>query len=167
MKALLRRARVLRAAIHSPRDVWLALRMAGWRLALPVLKWMLPLPRLAALMWAGTERRVRDTAREQQITTLARGLSGRRGGRTFDNCLERSLVAYRFLSRVGAEPHLVIGVSRDTPIRGHAWVRLDGEPLGDRVDEFEEVTAFGPEGALIAGAAHGDAHATMPPPLGR
>ena len=167
MKAFLRRARVLLSAIRSPADAWLALRMIGWRVVLPVLKWTLPLPRLARLMWAGTTRE-RDPAGEEQIATLARGLSGRRrNGSRFNNCLERSLVAYRYLSRAGAEPELVVGVSRDLPVRGHAWVSLDGEPLGDRVDEFEEVTAFGPEGALIARAAPDDVLAAMPPPLGR
>ena len=151
MSSFVRRARVLRASICSPADAWLAVRMVGWRLVLPVLKRTLPLPRLARLMWAPASSRARDPGREEQIATLARGLSGRRrDGSRFDNCLERSLVAYRFLSRAGAEPELVVGVTRDEPVRGHAWVRLDGEPVGDSVDEFEEMTAFGRDGTIVA-----------------
>ena len=156
MRAFRRRARVLVGSIRSAADVWLAIRMVGWRLVLPVLKWTLPLPRLARLMWAPSSGKEREPAREDRIATLARGLSGRRrrGGR-FDNCLERSLVAYRYLSRAGAEPELVVGVSRDEPVRGHAWVRLDGEPLGDSVDEFEEMTAFGRDGVRTPAAQRG------------
>jgi hypothetical protein len=167
MSALGRRLRVLRGSIRSPGDAWLAGRMALWRLTLPLLKWIVPLPRLARLMWAAGAQRERDPAREEKIATLVEAISGRRGGRTLDNCLERSLVAYRFLSRAGAEPELVVGVSRDEPVRGHVWVRLDGEPVRDSVDEFEEVTAFGTAGALIPTAAPGGGPATKPPRLGR
>jgi hypothetical protein len=137
--------------------------MVVWRLTLPLLKWIVPLPRLARLMWAAGGQRERDPAREEQIATLAEAISGRRGGRRLDNCLERSLVAYRFLSRAGAEPELVVGVSHDEPVRGHVWVRLDGEPLRDSVDEFEEVTAFGAQGALIPSASRAGAPATTQP----
>lgn len=166
MSAFGRRVRVLRRTVRSPGDAWLALRMAVWRIALPILKWTLPLPRLARLLWSGRERQ-RDATREEKIATLAEALSGRRGDQRFDNCLERSLVAYRYLSLAGAEPELVVGVSRDAPLRGHAWVRLDGDVLRDNVDEFEEVTAFGAEGALIESAAPASAPATTPRPLGR
>jgi hypothetical protein len=162
-----RRLRVLRRSIRSPGDAWLACRMAVWRLTLPLLKWVVPLPRLARLMWSASAQRKRDPAREEQIATLAEAISGRRGGRRLDNCLERSLVAYRFLSQAGAEPRLVVGVSRDEPVRGHVWVMLDGQPLRDSVDEFEEVTAFGTEGALIPSAARDGAPATKLPRLGR
>jgi hypothetical protein len=150
VRAFLRRARVLTGSIRSPEDVWLAIRMVGWRMVLPVLKWTLPLPRLARLMWTPSSGKQREPAREERIATLARGLSGPRRGGRFDNCLERSLVAYRYLSRAGAEPELVVGVTRDRPVRGHAWVRLDGEPVGDSVDEFEEMTAFGRDGTIVA-----------------
>ena len=141
--------------------------MAGWRLALPLLKRALPLPRLARLMWAASAARVRDPAREHQITMLAEGVGGPRRNPRLDNCLERSLVAYRYLSRAGAEPELVVGVSRDQPVRGHAWVRIDGEPVRDSVEEFEEVAAFGAAGAVIPRVGPDGAHATTQPPPDR
>jgi hypothetical protein len=147
------RARVIGGCIHSPADVWLAARMAGWRLAVPLLKWRLPFARLARVMWTPSRRRDRDRDREQRIVTLAETLCGPHGDRVLDNCLERSLVSYRFLSQAGAEPELAFGVAkdRDDPVRGHAWVRLDGEPVHDSeiaLERFEELGAFGREGAL-------------------
>lgn len=147
------RARVILGCIRSPADVWLAARMASWRLAVPLLKWRLPLPRLARLMWTESRGRERDHAREQRISTLSEALCGPHGGRVLDNCFERSLVSYRFLSQAGAEPELVFGVAKDRedPVRGHAWVRLDGEPVHDTalaLERFEELGAFGQGGVV-------------------
>lgn len=149
------RIRVILSCIRSPSDAWLALRILGWRLAVPVLKWLLPLPRLARLMWAHGQRDERDPAREERIVTLAEALCGLHGNRLLDNCLERSLVSYRFLSQAGAAPELVFGVSRssDDPVPGHAWVRLDGEPVHDSaalLTRFEELGAFGQDGVIRA-----------------
>ena len=38
--------RAARACITSPADAWLAARMAAWALVLPLLKRVVPLPRL-------------------------------------------------------------------------------------------------------------------------
>jgi hypothetical protein len=172
LKAALRRIRVLRDCISSPADGWLALRMLGWRVTVPLLKWRLPLPRLARLMWSSRSRDERDDAREQRIVTLSEALCGPRGGRLLDNCLERSLVSYRFLSQAGAAPELAFGVARDRddPVRGHAWVRLDGEPVHDSpvaLERFEELGAFGPGGVLSPSGAPSGAPAPTQPLPGR
>jgi hypothetical protein len=141
----LRRARALRLGIRTPADAWLATRMLAWRLVLPLLKWLLPLPRLVRLMWAGRERG-REPARERRVIYLARKLSGPGGDGRFDNCLERSLVTYRYLSAAGAEPELVVGVDGEEDVSGHVWVTLDGQPLhedGDPLDRFSPVVSFG------------------------
>jgi Transglutaminase-like superfamily len=69
------------------------------------------------------------------------------------NCLERSLAAYRYLSRWGAGPHLISGVARDgEKMRGHVWVTVDGEPLGEASNELAQyvpVIAFGDNGREI------------------
>lgn len=166
------RAGVIRGCIRSPGDVWLAARMAAWRLAVPLLKWRLPLPRLARLMWTEARRPERDRAREQRIVTLAEALCGPHGGRVLDNCLERSLVSYRFLSQASAEPELAFGVARhrDDPVRGHAWVRLDGEPVHDSavaLERFEELGAFGQGGVLSPSRGPSGAPAATPPLPGR
>ena len=166
------RARVVRGCISSPSDAWLAIRMAAWRVIVPLLKWLLPLPRLARVMWAGRRRAERDRRREERIVTLAETLCGPHGGRLLDNCLERSLVSYRFLSQAGAEPELAFGVARDRtdPVRGHAWVRLDGEAVHDSaasLERFEELGAFGREGLLKPSGAPSGAPAAIPPPPDR
>ncbi len=154
-RRLWRRIRVICSCVRSPSDAWLAVRILGWRLAVPALKWLLPLPRLARLMWAPRQRGERDHAREERIVTLAEALCGQHGNQLFDNCLERSLVSYRFLSQAGAAPELAFGVARnrDDPVPGHAWVRLDGEPVHDSavlLERFEELGAFGRGGVLRA-----------------
>ena len=166
------RARVIAGCIRSPADVWLAARMTGWRIAVPLLKWRLPLPRLARLMWTRSRRADRDRAREQRIVTLAEALCGPHGDSVLDNCLERSLVSYRFLSQAGADAELAFGVARDRddPVRGHAWVRLDGEPVHDTplaLERFQELGAFGRGGALSSTDAPAGAHAASPPLPGR
>lgn len=139
--------------------------MACWRIAVPALKWLLPLPRLARLMWSRRSRPTRDPVREQRIVALSEALCGPHGGRILDNCLERSLVSYRFLSQAGAEPELAFGVAKESAesIPGHAWVRLDGEPVHDSpgsLERFEEMGAFGPGGALNPNRRSSDALAT-------
>jgi hypothetical protein len=152
--------------MRSPADAWLALRMVTWRLAVPLLKRLLPLPRLAQLLWKKPRRAERDPAREERVMTLADALSGPRGSRRLDNCLDRSLIGYRFLSHAGADPELVIGVARaGEEVRGHVWLRLDGVPLretDDSLEGFEEVAAFGPAGALSARGAPSDVLASIP-----
>ena len=145
--------------------------MVVWRLAVPVLKWVLPLPRLARFMWTPATRPQRDPARERQIVTLSEALSGPHGGHLLDNCLERSLVSYRFLSRAGAAPELVFGIARDgEPRRGHAWVMLDGNPVHDTpvsLERFEEFGTFGADGSLRPSARASGAPATSPQPPDR
>jgi hypothetical protein len=61
------------------------------------------------------------------------------------------LLAYRFLSRAGADPRLVLGVrTYDENIVGHAWVTVGGQPIHDHQDElarFATLVVFGPNGA--------------------
>jgi hypothetical protein len=128
-------------------DATLATRMAAWALVLPLLKRVRSLSALARLMWRDGRRQGVD--RRQQVLDHVRLVY--RGRPLFgDNCLERSLVAYRFLSEAGEEPTLVIGARQTEPsVAAHAWVVVNGRPIGD-VDGFEPVVAFGPEGRPIA-----------------
>jgi hypothetical protein len=122
--------------------------MILWSLLLPVLKRMLPLRRLVMLMWAaGPGGQARGEARP--IVVLSASLTRLRP-RLRSNCLERSLLAYRFLSRAGADPRLVIGVGNvDGKMAGHAWVTLDGVPVHEppeTVVGFAPLVEFGREG---------------------
>ncbi len=147
--ARLRRAVSLVAA--SPGDGWLLARMLVWRTALPVLKRRVPLAKLARVMWQEPAARTRRDHADR-IPDLAQRLYRRFRMGEEDICLERSLLAYRFLSRAGADPQLVIGIRPgDSPVVGHAWVVVDGEPLFEpaaSVGEYASFFSFGRDGIL-------------------
>ncbi len=122
--------------------------MVVWSMLLPVLKRALPLRRLVALMWT-TGQADRSDEQERRIIALSARVTRLRP-RLRSNCLERSLLTYRFLARAGADPRLVVGVSTlEGAIVGHAWVTLDGEPIHERreaVESFARLIEFGPGG---------------------
>ena len=126
-------------------DVVLATRMLGWSAILPVLKHVVPLRRLACLMRV-EHKGQRRFERERTVTLLAERMYRFRPFARRDNCLERSLLAYRFLSMSGANPRLLIGVDRSVERPdGHAWVVLDGEPLyetRESIDRFFPLAEF-------------------------
>ena len=146
--------RVRRAArettdARAPGGAWLALRMGAWSAALPLLKRVVPLLKLARLAWAGGAGG-RNPRREREIVRLSGALPRLRLARSGANCLERSLLAYRFLAQANADPRLVVGVRREEgAMVGHAWVTLDGRPVHDTeaaVRQFVPVVEFGPDG---------------------
>jgi hypothetical protein len=134
-------------------DARLCLQLIGWRLALPVLKFVVPLPKLARLMWikpsALSVSAEAQQAAERRVLEIVRS-----GGRLLvsRNCLERSLVLYRYLSSRGADPRLVVGVTRQADgVGGHTWIENDGNPVEDlQSASFERVAVFGPDGRLCS-----------------
>ena len=134
------RLRVARAVLTSRGDVSVLVRMAGWMPLLPLLKFVLPLPRLVRLMAAPPEREARDVEAERRIARMAHLLYRSRGISMRDNCLERSLLAYRYLGRANARPELVVGMrKREDGFLGHVWVNVDGHPVHDTPEELEEM----------------------------
>lgn len=133
--------------LDSPGDAWLAIRMTGWALVLPLLKHAVPLPRLARLMWRqgrghAEQREIDRVVRLSWAAARIRPLPGR------DNCLERSLIAYRYLSALDASPHLVVALrsARSAP-DGHVWVTVEGRPVGgEDVSPFTPLFELGPHG---------------------
>jgi hypothetical protein len=140
--------------LPGPTDIWLALRMAGWSLLVPLLKRLLPLKALTRLMWA-EGRRVRSPERERQIMRLSFLLARLRPPSFRSNCLERSLLAYRFLAQLNADPRLVIAVSAsESGVVGHAWVTVDDRPVHDsaaEIRQFVSIAEFGAKGLLLGG----------------
>jgi len=145
------RLRKLGQLLCSPSDTWLTLRMTGWALLLPVAKHIVALPKLARFMW----RQAEDASRAGELDRIVRlsavaarclPLAGQ------DNCLERSLITYRYLSGVGLNPHLVVAVrTADLASHGHAWVTVNGEPLaGEDVSMFTPVLEIGGRGVPIS-----------------
>jgi hypothetical protein len=149
---LLVRARAVRslaAAIRTPGDLLLVGRVVLWSAALPLLKRVLPLPALARLMW---QRPVgaRSPERQARIALVTRLVPRLTSLGLRDNCLERSLLAYRLLSAAGASPRLVVAVARDPGgLRGHVWVIVDGRPIHEHesaLEGFAPTIVFGDAG---------------------
>jgi transglutaminase superfamily protein len=136
----------------SPGAAWLGARMLAWRIALPLLKRALPLAALARLAWPRRRSRRRRPDREALVAGVVSRLYGT--ARRDDNCLERSVLAYRFLAQAGAEPRLTCGIRRaNGDVVGHAWIVLDGRPLAsadEGIEDYTLVTAFGAGGARLA-----------------
>lgn len=140
-------------------EVWMAGRMLGWLLVLPILKRLLPLPSLVSLMWVRQRPRRVSTATEiERMWRIARWLALHAWPRRAGTCLEQSLILYRFLSARSESPELVIGVRRhNDSVGAHAWVTIGGRAIGDSdaaLDGFAPVVSFGafglPSGGTVA-----------------
>src|SRR5262245_7209740 len=119
--------------------------MIGWRIVLPIAKHVVPLPELVRFMSASPRLECRQPARERRVTALAHRIcSGRRD--VTSNCLEQSLIIYRFLSELGASPSFIVGFRKqDDKVAGHAWVVVDGWAVGEPQPEssgFAPTTVF-------------------------
>jgi hypothetical protein len=111
--------------------------MLPWALALPVLKHRMPIPRLVDRMGVSRSGPF-DPAREQIVRQASWWASRVQVGRYPDNCLERSLLAYRYLTLAGADPRVVLGIGGGgEDISGHAWVTLDGHPVHDPPESLD------------------------------
>ena len=63
-----------------------------------------------------------------------------------NTCLYRSLARYAVLRSAGHPARFVMGLSPGAPeITGHAWVELDGAPMGETVDDDMVITYAYPE----------------------
>jgi Transglutaminase-like superfamily len=141
------RAHRIRAVVSGPSELLLSGRMLVWAGILPVLKRVVPLSRLVTLM-APRHRAPADEKRAQDVVTLARWMY--RTPVLRDNCLERSLITYRFLPAGNEESLLVLGVREgDGGPPGHAWLTVSGHPLHDSAQTLEglvPIVAFDLEG---------------------
>lgn len=160
MRRAARHVAALRGLVSKPADATLLARMLAWWIALPLLKRTTPLPRLVRLAQLDSQRTARDPEREAKVAALAEWLFKVRPRPARDNCLERSLVAYRFLGRLGAAPELVVGVGdKEQATVGHVWVMVDGRPVHDEpetLDAYEAIVVFDSDGGrseLREGAA--------------
>jgi hypothetical protein len=137
-----------RLAPRVATDFSLVAQLLAWRCVLPLVKHVVTTATLARLMWWPPAAPVNSRDRAQRVALVKELMAT--GGRLLlsTNCLERSLVVYRLLSRVDADPHLVLGVRKTGGgVAGHAWVQLDGEALGERnAGDFDPIVAFGPDG---------------------
>jgi hypothetical protein len=115
-----------------------------------VLKRVVPLPRLAKRAWQ-QPRQPRDRVAERHVIAAVTRLR-QWVGRDAD-CLQSSLLLYRELSRLGADPVLAVGFRRQVNrLEGHAWVSIDGRVLLEAApeDPFTAALHFGHGGTLMA-----------------
>jgi hypothetical protein len=151
-----RHASRLRGSLSTPSDAWLLARIFGWSLVLPLAKRTLPFPRLVSLMRPRKCAAHRDPEHEAVIKSLAAWVFKTRPPGARDNCLERGLVAYRYLSRAGAGPELVMGFAKETGgVHGHVWVTVDGRAIHDSAETlagFEPIVVVRSDGTLIGTA---------------
>jgi hypothetical protein len=118
---------------------------------LPLLKRLMPLPRLVALMAAKGDPAASGRAL-RRVVSVVDAVLRLRGGDL--NCLERSLLLYRFLGGQERAPELRIGFVRDGPasLVGHAWVTIDGEPVAEAEhpsQRYDELLAFAADGSRL------------------
>ena len=68
-------------------------------------------------------------------------------------CLRRSLLLYREMSRLGANPALNVGFrKRGATTEGHAWVVVDNQPIAEAdwsSAGFEVAFCFGAQGRVV------------------
>ena len=125
----------------------LTAELLAWRVSLPLAKRALTVQTLARLMWT------------QAHPAAAHDVAGflGQGGRWLvsGNCLERSLVLYRLLSRAGANPALVLGVRPGAArVAGHVWIEIGGRPVAEaEAASYDPVFALGAGGRPIDLAA--------------
>jgi Transglutaminase-like superfamily len=142
---------VIPRASRQIRTVLDGFRIVPAYLLLGLLKHLVPLRWLAKWTWC-EKAGPRDPVAERRLTANVLRLS--KLLRIADrDCLQRSLLLYRLLSALGADPELVVGLrEQDGKIIGHAWVLVDGkslvEPESDLV-RFSPVLRFGARGALL------------------
>jgi hypothetical protein len=131
-------------------------RLVPAYLLLGLFKHFVPLRWLARWAWRSPAR-PRDRGAERRLIASVLRLS-QLAGLPDRDCLQRSLLLYRVLSRAGADPTLVVGFDRlKGGILGHAWVIVEGHTVIDseaNLLRFSPVLAFGLRGELLPAPLH-------------
>jgi len=111
--------------------------MLGWAAALPLLKRRMALPKLVET--AVPEVRADADRRPETVIAFSRWVYRIPGFR--DNCLEKSLLTYRYLPADGGRYRLVLGVraSETEGPPGHAWLTIDGVPVHDTSESLADL----------------------------
>jgi Transglutaminase-like superfamily len=126
-------------------------RLAPAYATLGVLKHVVSLQQLARWAWHDA-RNPRDADAERRVMVAVARL--RQWFGHDHDCLQSSLLLYRELSRLGANPTLTVGFRRQNDrLEGHAWIFLDGRaiPGGSSEQTFTSALHFGRGGMLVSG----------------
>jgi hypothetical protein len=139
-------------------------RIAPLYAALGLLKHVVPVSRLARWAWRPARS---GAATADAGAIVARVLqAGRWIGAPDRDCLQRSLLVYRELSRLGLDPTLVVGFRRVADrLDGHAWVIAGGGSVIESAADlaaFTPALSFGAEGRAITPVAGTRRHDLVP-----
>lgn len=153
----------LREVLGSPADLLLLARLLAWAAALPILKRRRSVTRLVALMTPTASQR--SNARiERNAITLSRWIY--RAPLVPDNCLERSLLAYRYLVRDGREHRLYLGIrANEGGYPGHAWLTVDGVPVhepDESLEAYVPLVVFDGYGKVVSASARAPRRSSRP-----
>ena len=137
-------------------DAFLIGRMTLWVLGLRLLKHAASLPQLAKLADSGRKiSAVGSSDSIERVVRLARLSTQLAGLRSGGGCYERALVTHRYLRLRNINSELVVGMARlDGSVRGHAWVVVNGTPIGESassLNEFVPVARFPTAETLATG----------------
>src|SRR5262249_58589276 len=138
-------------ALNRLKNGLLVVRLLPGYVLFGLLKHVVPLRWLVRWAWCPPHG-PRDLEGERRLAARVCRLS-RLTGLPDRDCLQRSLLLYRVLSYVGAEPTLIIGFQRTNGrLRGHAWVTVDGRSVVEPETElvgFSPALRFGLRGELL------------------
>lgn len=149
------RRRLARLRDH-PGDALLLARVIALNVVVHVLVHRIGVARTARLVRPGVRahegaftragRALSDTASEaldsRRVRVLAEFADPSTSAWTEGACLERSLVLYRLLNRMGVPVDLMIGLrSREGEVDGHAWLAWEGRPVLENFDPRDEFLA--------------------------
>jgi hypothetical protein len=153
----------LRHVLGSPTNLLLLTRLLAWAAVLPILKRTRSVTRLVALMTPAESQR--SNARiERNAITLSRWIY--RAPFVPDNCLERSLLAYRYLVRDSREHRLYLGIrAEEGGYPGHAWLTVDDVPVhepDESLEAYVPLVVFDGYGKVIATSARAPGSSSGP-----
>jgi len=141
----------VRLALTQLRKGIVVVRLLPFYMLVAILKYFVPLQLLAQWAWC-VPAGPRNREAERRLATRVVRLS-QLAGLTDRDCVQRSLLLYRVLSRAGADPTLIVGFERlDNRILGHAWVVVDGQAMLETdadVSRFSPTLNFGSQGVLL------------------
>ncbi|MEO7189936.1 MAG: lasso peptide biosynthesis B2 protein [Vicinamibacterales bacterium] len=142
----------MRSVALRARTAATMVRLLPLYLTFGLLKPHVSLQRLA--QWAWTPARSNPVRGEQErivgcVVRLRQLL------RVIDtDCVPRSLILYRELSRLGRNPRLCVGFKNSgTTLEGHAWIEVDGRAIGEpdpAAAGFQRRLSFAADGELAA-----------------
>jgi hypothetical protein len=131
-------------------------RLVLWHVTFGIVKHLRPLPWLAKWAWRSPiwygDRGGPDASAARKILVGRVLRAAQLAGVRDRDCLQRSLVLYRELSRMGANPTLVVGFRRSgDALLGHVWVLSEGQIVAESARDlaaFTPVCQFGRDGRL-------------------